>query len=356
MAFLKVLLLAITLVLLPGCVDTSRSLSGEILEYHTGEYDALTALVIQTEEGETVGLLPEEGYEYLTAVWLGTGSVSEFRQEHPDTVFIQADCQRKKHTLTRADGTQIPAYVAEFASVTDWVEQREAVTFPDGVTADLWGGRNGHSYRLSDETELLRVNDSYGPDNSYVVNHESFDDLSTQAQEKVLAFYEAQGILYDEQETLELAYSYYQDDPENFGTLWLQQDISPYDSNEHMFTFVTSVSLPADDGQLYLLQLYHNFDRMTGESISSFDCFTLPPEEFLPVLLAQTNYQDWDNSPSLDEMLTYLRPEYIGLDRDSIYLDFPYGVLPSQEFSFGIGISYTAEVLDILHPWARPTT
>lgn len=354
MAFSKFFLCILMLMLLPGCVDTSQSVSGEILEYHSAENDTLTALVIETEDGETIGLLPEKEYEYRTVLWLGTSSVSEFRQEHPDVVLIQANCQRKKHTLVREDGSQIPAYSADFVYVTDWVEQREAVTFSDGVTADLWGGRNHHSYRLNDETELLRVSDSLGPDKSFVVNHESFDDLSTQAQEKVLTFYEAQGTLYDEQQALDLAYASYRDDPENFGVFGLEQHISPYDSNEHMFTFVTSVTLPADDGQLYLLQLYHNFDRTTGNCISSYDCFTLPPEEFLPILLAQTNYQEWDNSPSLDEMLAHLRPEYIAFDRDGIYLDFPYGVLPGQEHAFGAGMTYTKEVLDILQPWAGP--
>ena len=52
MAFSKFFLCILMLMLLPGCVDTSQSVSGEILEYHSAENDTLTALVIETEDGE----------------------------------------------------------------------------------------------------------------------------------------------------------------------------------------------------------------------------------------------------------------------------------------------------------------
>lgn len=58
---------------------------------------------------------------------------------------------------------------------------------------------------------LLAVTDSSGPDNCYVGGIESFDDLSETAKEKVLAYYEAQGTLYDEEAELERAYAAWQE-------------------------------------------------------------------------------------------------------------------------------------------------
>lgn len=356
MAFLKVFLLAIVLVLLPGC-DTTHSVSGEILEYHTNADDRLTALVIRTDEGETVGLVPPEGDERYATVWLSGDTVTEFRAQYPYTVMVSAECERKQTTMQRLDGTEIPAYVAEWVTDDDKLIQPGAYTFSDGATADLWEsgfiGFYDRKYTLSDGTELLWI-EGRGPENVQVGNLASFNDLSPAAQEQILAFYEGQEPLYDERAELERAYGFYQEDPENFQSLLVGQNISPCYSNERIISFFTTTTLPLKPRHITEVRLCHTFDRETGKPISNYDLFTVPPEELIATLLELSNAEYWEDAPTMEEYLAALKPEYIRLSDDHISIDFPGGTLPGHENTYGIGFSHTPETWALIQPWARP--
>lgn len=354
MAFLKVFVWFLALLLLPGCVDTTKTVTGEIVEYQVDTDDSLTALVIQTDEGETVGLVPAEGEEIYTFSWLPGNTVTEFREMYPYTVKVSAKCQRKKTTLQRQDGTEIPAYVAEWVTDGDKLIQPGAYTFSDGETVDLWEGSFfRHSYVLSDGTTLLHM-DGHGPVNTHMGNLVSFDHLSPGAQEKVLAFYEEQGLLYDELEELEKAYRFYTADPEHYVSLMAGQDILPCFSNENILSFTTTVTLPLKPGHITEIRLTHTFDRETGEQISNYDLFTVPPEELMVTLLELNSYENWEDAPSIEEMQAALKPEYIRLSEAHISFDFPAGTLPSQDHSFSFGLSHFGQEWDVLQPWAQP--
>ena len=353
MAFLKVFLLVISLLLLPGC-DSSKRVSGEITEYHVDAQDNLTGLTILTDEGQTMTFVPTEDEAYLIFSWLGADTLPEIKEKFPNEVLVSAQYSGKQTTLTDPDGTTHSAYIADWVMDTDHLATRDAYTFSDGVTVDLWEGWSERSYRLSDRTELLRI-DGHGPENTYGGGSVfSFDDLSPSAQEKVLVFYEEPGLLYDEMTHLLRAYSFYQDDPENFQSLLAGQDISPCYGNENIISFLTTVTEPISPGHIDELQLCHTFDRNTGERISNYDLFTVPPDELLATLLDHAGYENWEDSPSIEEMQAAFRPEYIHLSQDHISIMFPTGSLPSQEHGYGFGLSIFGQCWDALQDWAQP--
>ena len=352
MAFLKVLLLFTTLLLLPGC-DSSQRVSGEIVEYHVDAQDTLTGLTVLTNEGKPMTFVPAEDEAYRIVSWLGADTLPEIKEQFPNEVMVSAQYSGKQTTLTDPDGTTHSAYIADWVMDTDHLTTRNVYTFPDGISVDLWEGWSDRSYRLSDRTELLRIN-GHGPENVYVGDTGSFDDLTPAAQEKILTFYEEQGLLYDEMTHLLRAYSFYQNDPENFQSLLAGQDISPCYDNKNIISFLTTVTEPISPGHIDELQLCHTFDRNTGERISNYDLFTVPPEELLQLLLDHAGYENWENSPSIEEMQAAFRPEYIHLSQNHISIMFPSGSLPSQEHGYGFGLSIFGQRWDALQDWAQP--
>ncbi|WP_143162380.1 hypothetical protein [Sporobacter termitidis] len=234
------------------------------------------------------------------------------------------------------------------------LKEKKVITFSDGESADLWrtayDGRD--TYKLSDETTLLTVQDPIGPDNTHVAGVESFDDLSASAQKAVSAFYEAQGLLYDTQAELKNAYAAYlacQASGTEYRARYISQDIAPTASNDHIMCFLTSVLLPADGQTSQELRLGAAFDRETGKALSNWDLFTLPEAETRQWLL-----DAFDADPSLRaEMEAALKPEYIILFPNNLEVTFPQGALPSQEFRYGIGLDYN-KLRAVLQPWAIP--
>ena len=353
MAFLKVFLLLISLLLLPGC-DSSQRVSGEIVEYHVDAQDNLTGLTVLTDENKTMTFVPSEDEAHRIVSWLGADTLPEIKEQFPNEVLVSVQYSGKQTTLTDPDGTTHSAYIADWVTETAHLTTRNAFTFPDGVTADLWEENFTRShYALSDGTVLLRI-DGHGPENVYVGNTGSFDDFTPAAQERVLAFYEEQGLLYDEITHLLRAYSFYQNDPDNFQALLVGQDISPCFSNGNIVSFLTTVTEPISPGHIDELRLCHTFDRNTGERISNYDLFTVPPEDILALLLDHAGYENWENAPSIEEMQAALQPEYIHLSQNHINIMFPTGSLPSQEHGCGFGLSIFGQEWNALQDWAQP--
>jgi len=348
MAFLKLFVLVMALVLLPGC-DTTQRVSGEITQYHTDAEDRLIGLTIRTDEGESLTFVPEEEEAHRIVFWLGADTLTEIQEKFPDAVLVNVQHEGKKSALTQPDGTQLPAIVAEWVIDTAHLETEKAYTFSDGTSADLWDEWPAYAYRLEDRTALLRVGHPGSLESSLSAN-----GSTPAAQEKLLAFYEAQGLLYDEQAELEKAYSFYQQDPENFKALHVEQNVSAAFFNENIISIRTTVVLPVSPGYIEEFSLCHTFDRKTGEQISNYDLFTVPQEEILPLILSYTTYENWENAPAMEEMQAALRPEYIFLSDQHINITFPAGTLPSQQHSYGFGVSLFGQSWDALQPWAQP--
>ncbi|WP_373263982.1 hypothetical protein [Hungatella hathewayi] len=49
-----------------------------------------------------------------------------------------------------------------------------------------------------------------------------------------------------------------------------------------------------------------------------------------------------------------MRPEYILLFPEHLEISYPQGTLPSQKYSYSVGLDYDAKLLSVLQPWAQP--
>ncbi len=235
--------------------------------------------------------------------------------------------------------------------------EEKVMTFSDGESVNLWRRVPfGHAaYKLSDETTLLLVQDPAGPANVYVGGVKSLDDLSEPAQRAVAAFYEEQGLLYNVPSELEKAYADYlacQDKGTLFHEHYISQDIVPTASNDSIICFLTSVILPVNGQMAQEVHLGAVFSRETGEVLNNWELFSLPEDEARQRLLDIFNVAD---SALRTEMQAALKPEYIILFPDNLDVTFPRGTLPSQAYSYSIGLGYD-ELQGVIQSWAIPNS
>lgn len=355
----SLLLAALLALSLTACRD-EKNISGALVEVQTDENGALTALVLE-RDGERTGILLAE----KTSVWpVGEGSwtgeeaLAEFRKDLQPGNEIRAWCYSRKEKLETAEGESVSAYWAQSVSIGGILE-RNALTLRDGTAVDVMeNGSHGNdrTYRLPDGTELLRVTDNGGPENHYVMGQESFDNLSDAAKEKVRAWYEEQGPLYDEREELEKSYAAYRELEEAFEGDWIQRDVVPAASNENVMYFLTSLTLPQEyGGRLgYEIQLGAAFDRETGEKFSNWDLFAVPEAEVrrrLPELCG------WVDEPELREAMSRaLDPEWIVFFPEHVSVSFPPGSLPGEENGYLISLDYKDAPEGFFQPWAIPVS
>ena len=202
--------LILFLLLLPACGVDSVQVRGLVTEVQTGPDGALTAFVVQTKDKGQVGVLLT-GDTFAapsgSGSWTGSEMQAEFQAELLPDVSISAVCLPSKKKLTAQDGQEIAAYEADHVSINGRLN-RGAAALADGTALDVLEDNNpvaDRTYLLPGGAELLWVRGPSGPEHCYVGGLESFDDLSARAREKVSAWYEDRGPLFDEAAELEKA-------------------------------------------------------------------------------------------------------------------------------------------------------
>lgn len=352
------LLLAVLLALgLTACQD-GKSVMGSLVEVQTDDNGNLTALVLELEGKRTGVLLAEKTglWPLGEGSWTGEEAMEAFRKDLQPGNELSAWCYSRKEKLETAEGESIPAYWGQSIRIAG-ILKRNARTLRDGTAVDVMeNGSHGdnRTYRLPDGTELLRVTDSGGPENHYVMGQESLHDLSEAAQRKIQAYYDAQEPLYDEEEELEKSYAAYLRLGEEFSCDWIQRDVSPCASSERVLYFQTSLTLPLEYGGRisYEVRLGAAFHRETGEKIDNWDLFAVPEEEVrrrLPELV------EWElPSDVMADMTSALDLEWIGFGRDGLYIVFPAGSLPSEELDYHVSVDCKNIPEGFIQPWAVP--
>lgn len=352
------LLLAALLALgLTACQD-GKSVMGSLVEVQTDDNGNLTALVLELEGKRTGVLLAEKTglWPLGEGSWTGEEAMEAFRKDLQPGNELSAWCYPRKEKLETAEGESIPAYWGQSIHIAG-ILKRNARTLRDGTAVDVMeNGSHGdnRAYRLPDGTELLRVNDFGGPENHYVGGVESFDDLSDAAKEKVRAYYENRGPLYDEGEELERAYAAYRELGEAFACDWVQEDVTPTASNETVMYFAASLTLPQEYGERtsYEQRFGGAFDRETGEKIDNWDLFTVPEAEVrrrFPALCG------WVEEPELQRAMSgALDPDWFVFFPEHVSVTFPPGSLPGEENGYGISLYYKDAPEGFFQPWAIP--
>lgn len=352
------LLLGLLLALGLTACQEEKSVSGSLAEVQTDEDGNLTALVLELD-GKRAGVLVAE----KTGVWpWGEGSWTDeeameaFRKDLQPGNELRAWCYSRREKLETAEGETIPAYWGQSISI-EGILKRNVLTLRDGTAVDVMedgGVGDNRTYRLSDGTELLWITDNGGPENHYVMSLENFDDLSEAAKEKVRAYYEAQGPLYDELEELERSYAAYRKLGEAFTCDWIEQDTTPTASNGKIMYFVTSLRLPQKYGERvsYEQQFGGAFDRETGEKLSNWDLFAVSEAEVrrrFPELCG------WVDEPELQRAMSEaLNPDWFAFFPECVSVDFPPGSLPGEENGYVVSLYYKEAPEGFLQPWAVP--
>ncbi len=357
------LVLAALLALSLAACQDNKHIKGIVAEVQTDEAGNLTAFVVESEGKRTGVLIAEK-----TGFWprgISSGTQEEFRvqfqKELQVDTLVWAWCYPRRNKLETADGGTVRAYWATSVQIDGGLE-RGALTLRDGTPVDvleqswIWGNR---TYRLADGTELLRVDGPTGPEDVYSAGVGGFDDLSETAREKVRAYYEDRGLLYDEEEVLEQCYAAWKELGDTFQSGYLSQSVSTAVSTERVIYFTTELMQP-DLTQLeeYGSQLRKHeefqdvFDRQTGEKLDIRDLFAVPWEEVrrrIPELV------DWGMDAAVAAQVTEkLEPEYLVFGSDSVMVWFPAGTLEGEEYTYGFSVDYSDAPEGFFQPWAIP--
>ncbi len=322
------------------------AISGEVVEATPA------ALVLETDEGKRVAVLLEED-TYISGM---DGIDGDNYKAAPHTgVRVSFSQAGRAGSITAADGTQVKAYRADRVVWIGSYLVQEAAALSDGTVLDAWKGRSKTIYQTQDGVELLREDAPSGPENHYVGNIESFDDLSEAAKPHVTEFYQKQGKLYDLQTELERAWTAYQTAPEGFSTFFVRQESYPAASSERVFYFGTTLSQTISGNMGQDITFYAVFDRETGANIPLEDLFVCPEEIGKKLLDLAEKGGTGPSDPTVKaEMEAAFQMEFLGFSQDGLWLEFPQGSLPSEEYGYFVSVEFTEECKALLHPWAVP--
>ena len=122
----------------------------------------------------------------------------------------------------------------------DAAQQPEGLTLADGTSLSVWQASFDREYCAPDGTLLLE--ERLGSEAADAL--ENAAGLSQEAKENILAFYEAQGILYDLHAQLERAWAAYSEADEGFELYTLGQEVNLCAQNGSTLWLVTTVTLP----------------------------------------------------------------------------------------------------------------
>ncbi len=360
-AFWMIVAAVITILIAAVCLLTNptgennflkikHDISGKVIETNVDAEIGLSSFVIQTDDNKEIGIRMTDETHCFSFV---EGMSSETFLSSPQTdVLVSVKCYRSHESLMTDEGKKITAYNAE-RIIVDGYLKNDIITLSDGTDVDLWQYSNAAAYALRNGTELLRVQTPSGPDHAYVVGVESLDDIDAGAKNNILEFYRDRGLLYDEKAELEKAYAHYlaSDEPSEFDSYSIGQETAPSASTDTVIYFLTTVSLPIDGSHDYELRIGTAFHKSTGEPIDSWDLFSCSPDEALETIMDIAGVSD----PVLKaEMKRAFYPENLIFFQDNLEVCFRQGSLPSQEYTYILGLDYDDRLAEILHDWAIP--
>ncbi len=333
---------------LSACGSKNNTIYGEVVEATP------TALILETNEGERVAVLLEED----TFIW-GMDGIDGYNYKAAPHTGIRVGFfhEGRAGSITTADGEQVKAYHSDSYIRIEAYLLPDAAVLSDGTVLDVWKtGSFGLIYQTKDGVELLREEPPDGPENHSLGNMERFDDLSEVAKAHVVEFYENQGKLYDLQAELERAWTAYQTDPKAFSSFLVRQVSILATSSEQVLYFITDLTQTVIGNVGQQTTLCAAFDRETGANIPLADLFVCPEEDLGKKLL---DLAEKDGSGPADPMLkaemeAAFRMEYLNFSPDSLWVEFPQGTLPSQEYPYFVSVAFNDECKALLHPWAVP--
>lgn len=229
----------------------------------------------------------------------------------------------------------------------DAAQQPEGLTLADGTSLSVWQASFDREYCAPDGTVLLE--EQLGSEAADAL--ENAAGLSQEAKENILAFYEAQGILYDLPAQLERAWAAYSEADEGFELYTLGQEVNLCAQNDSTLWLVTTVTLPLGGRVVTEEPLCAAFDKATGKTLGPEDLFTCTGDELAAALLDAAGITD---EPRRGEMLAAFDENRVVFRGEALEVFYPEGAVPSEKTALILGLDYTDEVKALLQPRALP--
>lgn len=229
----------------------------------------------------------------------------------------------------------------------DAAQQPEGLTLADGTSLSVWQASFDREYCAPDGTVLLE--ERLGSEAADAI--ESVPGLSEEAKENILAFYEAQGILYDLPAQLERAWAAYKEEGQGFELYTLGQGVNRCAENSSTLWLITTVTLPLGGRVVTEEPLCAAFDKATGEALTAEELFTCTGDELAAALLDAAGITD---EPRRGEMLAAFDESRVVFRGEALEVFYPEGAVPSEESALILGLDYTDEVKALLQPRALP--
>lgn len=332
----KLLLMISLLFLLTGCGKQER-IEGTVLSVSPDGENTIISL--QTDKGKTYSIL----HHADTHLWSWVDGIDA-------ELLLEGEFPGAEITVFFPEKSG-DVWLAGQISI-DSVVLPEAYTLSDGTKLNIrkWSGYD--SYMLPDGTVLLDVQNPIGPENMSVGGLPSLDDLPPEAQEKIIAYYDELGLLYDLDAEMEKIHQIYQaaENKAEFQSSLLSQDISQTAANKRLIWYAAFVVQPVGSGLIHETRQGTVFDRETGEIIEFSELFTCSEAEIGAAILDIAGMPD---TQLRREMEQAFRLNYLIFHSESLDVHFPVASLPNQNTDHILGIEYE-DLADILKPWAIP--
>lgn len=336
-------LILLCALLLTACAqEPPEQVNGRAEELQIGP-DGLETFVI-VAAGEKYGAIVSD----KTRVYPQDGMPGEddFLSGSAPDVMVSVTFEGPETSLTISSGEELKAREAGAVFIYGFLRP-DAAALADGTKLDIWQYVGSTAYSAEDGTELLKVAEPVGPEYTFS------SDLGETAQENITAWFEARGVLYDEQAELERACAAWSgaEDASDFQTWGLSQRIVPTALSEGVAYFLTTVERPVGNFVMEQQRIGSAFDRETGEYIEAWELFTCPPEEAVRRILDLSELTEPEQRA---EMEAAFEPECLTFFEDRLEVSFDRGVLPSCESGFTLVLDLDEDVLPLLQPWAVP--
>lgn len=334
--------------LLSACSSSgTHGMSGKVVELHTGP-EGLESFVMDSN-GELLGVTLTDRTYVLS--WLDALSAEDFLSGSAPDVALTVYFDGPKSRLVTGSGEEIKAQEAEAVYLTGFLSPNTAA-LADGTELDIWQYEHATAYAVADGTEVLRVSEPSGPADTHN-NGLSLNDLGGTAQESIASWFEARGVLYDEQAELERAYAAWSEaeDASDFQTWGLSQRIVPTAMSERVIYFLTTVERPVGSFVMEQQRIGSAFDWETGEYIEAWELFACPPGEAVQRILDLSELTEPEQRAEVEAAF---EPECLTVFEDRLEVSFSRGVLPSYENGFTLVLDLDEDVLPLLQPWAVP--
>lgn len=346
--------LVFVLLTFTACTDnTNWWVAGQVLGVERDSQYPNPVYNIYTTEGHDIkitlaeGVVPISWVDGVDGQILAEGDISQYAG-----LMVSFDYDGK----IKGDSSKV---ITVSSLALDKVLYNDIFTLSDGTKLNGWQGAWELEYCLDDGTIILR--DGRSPqltENDFGMVQTEYDALSDVALDRIIDYFESNGICYDNTKYLQMAYDHYLSafDKERFNAYALDTELFLSAQSEKYIFIGVDCTVPVDVESHTSNRYCVAFDKTTGEYVNSFDLFTTDVDS------AKQRLVEWalgdmlisKNDPAKEDMIKYLKSEYIIFRDDSIELCYPSDILDGAPYSYTVTFDFNDTIKDIIKKEAIP--